>query len=63
MNELDAIDIEILRQHASPHEADLDIDVLACAIVRRETTRELAASRAARKGMKAHVPARRKRIA
>ena len=50
-NAPDPHDIEILRQHASPHEADLDIDVLACAIVRRETEHELSASRALRKGM------------
>jgi hypothetical protein len=62
-NAPDPHDIEILQQHALPHEADLDMDVLACAIVRRETARELDASRAARKGMKAHVPAGRKRIA
>ena len=62
-NASDPHDIEILRQHAPPGEADLDLDVLACAIVRRETERELAASRMARQGMKTHVPAGRKRIA
>ena len=57
----DQRDIEILQQHASPGEADLDIDVLACAIVRRETERELAAARTARKGVKSHVSPRRKK--
>jgi len=62
-NALDSHDIEILRQHASPHEADLDIDVLACAIVRRETERELSAARTVRKGVKSHVSPRRKKSA
>ena len=57
----DQHDIEILRQHASPNEAHMDIDVLACAIVRRETERELAAARTARKGVKSHVSPRRKK--
>ena len=59
----DRRDIEVLRQHASPGDAELDIGALACAIVRRETERELAASRIVRNGMNAHVRAGRKRIA
>jgi hypothetical protein len=62
-NALDPHDIEILQQHASPHEADLDMDVLACAIIRREAARELDASRTDRKGVKSHVSARRKKSA
>ena len=50
----DQDEVELLRQPALPGEARLSIGVLACAIVRRETERELAVSRKARPPMKAY---------
>ena len=59
----DRQEVEILRQHAAPGEADLDIDLLACAIIRRETERELAASRAERNEIKTARGGGREKIA
>jgi hypothetical protein len=37
--------VDVLRQHALPHEVDLSVDELACQIVRRECSRVIAESR------------------
>jgi hypothetical protein len=47
----DRNDVEVLREHGLPDEADLGVDMLACAIIRRETEHELSVSRAVREGM------------
>ena len=56
-------DVEVLRQHALPGEADLPVDDLACLIVNRECSRVIAESRQDRKGVEKCLdgPAKRNR--
>ena len=48
----DADDVKILRQSARPGEAEMPVDELACLIVRRESEKELSASRKEREAAK-----------
>ena len=55
----DQHEVEILRQHASPSEVELNIGALACAVIRQETEHQLAGLRMVRKEVEAHAHAHR----